>query len=66
MAEEAKKKKKIRIRSKYGAGDFYIVVTTLILTVIGMVAVFSASYYTAISKYGDPNYYLKNNAVCWP
>lgn len=63
MAEETKKKKKIRIRSKYGAGDFYIVVTTLILTVIGMVAVFSASYYTAISKYGDPNYYLKNNAV---
>ena len=56
-------KKKVRIKSKFGEGDFYIVLTTLILTVIGMVAVFSASYYTAISKYGDPNYYLKNNAM---
>ncbi|MBR6236192.1 MAG: cell division protein FtsW [Firmicutes bacterium] len=63
MAEAAKKKKKIRIKSKFGEGDFYIVVTTLILSVIGIVAVFSASYYTAISKFGDPNYYLKNNAI---
>ena len=63
LAEETKKKKKIRIKSKFGEGDFYVVVTTLILSVIGIVAVFSASYYTAISKYGDPNYYLKNNAI---
>ncbi|MBO4862557.1 MAG: cell division protein FtsW [Firmicutes bacterium] len=63
MAEKAKKKKKIRFRSKFGEGDFIVIIATLILTVIGMVAVFSASYYTAISKYGDPNYYLKNNAM---
>ena len=63
MAEEAKKKKKIRIKSKFGEGDFYVVIATLILSVMGIVAVFSASYYTAISKYGDPNYYLKNNAI---
>ena len=63
MAETAKKKKKIRIKSRFGEGDFLVVITTLILSVIGIVAVFSASYYTAISKYGDPNYYLKNNAM---
>ena len=63
MTEEAKKKKKIRIKSKFGEGDFYVVIATLILSVMGIVAVFSASYYTAISKYGDPNYYLKNNAI---
>ena len=63
MADTAKKKKKFRIKSKFGEGDFIVVLTTLILTVIGIVAVFSASYYTAISKYGDPRYYLKNNAM---
>ena len=56
--------KKVRLKSKFGEGDFGVLVTTLILSVIGIVAVFSASYYTAISKYGDPYYYLKNN-VMW-
>ena len=63
MADKAKKKKRFRYKSRFGEGDFIVIITTLILTVIGIVAVFSASYYTAISKYGDPNYYLKNNAM---
>ena len=56
-------RKKIRIKSRFGEGDFGVVVTTLILSIVGIVAVFSASYYSALSKEGDPNYYLKNNLM---
>ena len=56
-------RKKIRIKSRFGEGDFGVVITTLILSIVGIVAVFSASYYSALSKYGDPNYYLKNNRM---
>ncbi|MBR5731071.1 MAG: cell division protein FtsW [Firmicutes bacterium] len=55
--------RKVRIKSRFGEGDFGVVVTTLILSIVGIVAVFSASYYSALSKYGDPNYYLKNNLM---
>ncbi len=57
-------KRKIKIRTRFGEGDFGVLVTTLILSVFGIVMVYSASYYTALSKYGDPNYYLKNN-IMW-
>ena len=60
----AKTKRRYKLKSKFGEGDFIVVITTLILTVIGIVAVYSASYYTAISKFGDPNYYLKND-IMW-
>ena len=56
-------RKKIRIKSRFGEGDFGVVITTLILSIVGIVAVFSASYYSALSKEGDPNYYLKNNLM---
>ena len=59
----ARKKTKIKIKNRYGEGDFGVVITTLILTVFGIVMVYSSSYYTALSKYGDPNYYLKNNII---
>ena len=55
--------KKTRIRNRYGEGDFGVLTTTLILTVFGVIMVYSASYYTALSKYGDPGYYLKNNMM---
>ena len=55
--------KKIKIKKRFGEGDFGVVITTLLLSVFGIVMVYSASYYTALSKYGDPNYYLKNNII---
>ena len=57
-------KKKIKIKKRIGEGDFGIVIATLLLSVFGIVMVYSSSYYTALSKYGDPNYYLKNN-IMW-
>lgn len=54
---------KVRIKNRYGEGDFGVITTTLLLTVFGVVMVYSASYYTALSKYGDPSYYLKNNMM---
>ena len=59
----AKKSRKIRIKSRYGEGDFGVLITTLILCVFGIIMVYSASYYTALSKYGDPHYYLRNNLM---
>ena len=55
--------KKLRIKSKYSEGDFGVLTTTLILTVFGVIMVYSASYYTALRKYGDPGYYLRNNML---
>ena len=54
---------KLRIKSRYSEGDFGVLTTTLILTVFGVIMVYSASYYTALSKYGDPGYYLRNNMM---
>ena len=56
-------KKKIRIKSRYGEGDFGVLISTLILSVFGIIMVYSASYYTALSKTGDPQSYLKNNLM---
>lgn len=53
-------KKKRIIRS----GDFGMIVSTLILSLFGVIMVFSASYYTGLSKYGDAFYYLKD-ALKW-
>lgn len=41
-----------------GPGDFWLVVLVLILTVFGIVMVFSASYYSAINASGNPYSYL--------
>ena len=59
----AKKSRKIRIKSRYGEGDFGVLIATLILCVFGIIMVYSASYYTALSKFGDPHYYLRNNLM---
>ncbi len=56
----AKIKKKAR---KIKSGDFVLTFLVLGLVVFGIVMVFSASYYNAISDYGDPYYYLKRNLV---
>jgi len=48
---------------KMKSGDFLIVLITMALVIFGVTMVFSASYYTAISDYGDPYYFLKREIV---
>ena len=55
--------KKRKYISKFHEGDFWLIVTTLALSLFGLIMVFSASYYTGLSKYSDALYYLKQNVV---
>lgn len=54
---------KKKLSSKFHEGDYWMIVITVILSLFGLVMVFSASYYTALSKYNDPLYYLKNDLI---
>ncbi|MDX9888044.1 MAG: putative lipid II flippase FtsW [Anaerovoracaceae bacterium] len=45
------------------SGDFLIVLITMAFVIFGVTMVFSASYYTAISDYGDPYYFLKREII---
>lgn len=54
------KGEKIKIKS----GDFVLVFIVMALVVFGIVMVFSASYYVAISEYDDPYHYLKSD-IMW-
>lgn len=47
--------------SKYN--DFILIFLTLILIVFGVIMVFSASYYSALSKYGDAYHFLIRDGV---
>lgn len=44
-------------------GDFLIILLSLGLSLFGLVMVFSASYYSAISKTGSPYTYLQNDLM---
>ncbi|MDY4060386.1 MAG: putative lipid II flippase FtsW [Anaerovoracaceae bacterium] len=46
--------KKRLLTKRIGTMDFPLLVTTIILVMIGVVAVFSASYYSSISESGSP------------
>ena len=54
--------KKKRLKIKKG-GDLTVLIMTLILSLFGIVAVYSASYYFALSKTGDSSTYLKSNTM---
>ncbi|MDD6190045.1 MAG: putative lipid II flippase FtsW [Firmicutes bacterium] len=59
-----KKTKKIRpIASKGESVDFVLLVVTLVLVALGLTAVFSASYYSSISKGQTPYYYLIRDGI---
>ena len=45
---------KLFITKKIGPMDFPLMITTLLLVLIGIVAVFSASFYSSISESGSP------------
>lgn len=61
MTDTAAVKTKKRFVSKFHEGDYWLIASTLLLTLFGVVMVFSASYYTGLSKFGDPFYYLKDD-----
>ncbi len=44
-------------------GDFVILLLTLALTVFGVIMVFSASYYSALSKFGNAYHYLIRDTI---
>ncbi len=45
--------------------DMYLIALTVVLTVAGLVAVYSASFVIALARFGDPNYYiLRQLAFC--
>lgn len=54
-------KKMNRIQSK--TGDLSILLLVAILVIFGIVMIFSASYYSAISTWGDPYHYLKRQII---
>lgn len=54
----AKKKKMLKTE-----GDFLFLILVLVLTVFGVVMIYSASYYHSISKYGNPYYFLRNDLL---
>ena len=39
--------------------DYFILIATLILVVFGLIMVFSATYYSSVTKNGDGYYYFK-------
>jgi len=52
-----------KIGSKFHEGDYWMIIATVILSLFGLIMVFSASYYTGLSKYGDATYYLKSDLL---
>lgn len=60
MAKRYRFKK--RDKSKV-SGDYILAILVLALVVFGILMVFSASYYTALSKEGDAYYYLKRDII---
>lgn len=59
---KAKNEKKLK-NTGMKSGDFILVILTLSLVVFGVIMVFSASYYYAISEEGDAYYYLKRDLI---
>ena len=57
-----KKKKKIIIH-RFHAMDYPLVMTSLLLSLFGIVMAFSASYYYSISKFGSPYHLLISNLM---
>lgn len=52
-------KGKIKLKS----GDFVLTILMMALVIFGIIMVFSASYYVAISDYGNPYYYLMRHCI---
>ncbi|MCR5481828.1 MAG: putative lipid II flippase FtsW [Clostridia bacterium] len=54
---------KVKRARKWAINDFILVFLTMSLVIFGVVMVFSASYYNAISEKGNPYYFLIRDAI---
>ena len=54
---------RLAVHTKQKTGDLSIVLLVTILVIFGIVMIFSASYYYAISQYDDPYHYLKRQII---
>lgn len=54
---------KVKHIRKWASNDFLLVFLTMSLVIFGVVMVFSASYYNAISEEGNPYYFLIRDGV---
>ena len=45
-------------RKKLKSGDYFLFLLVMALVVFGIIMIFSASYYSALSKTGNPYEYL--------
>lgn len=61
-----RKKKKIRKKNKYKGIDLYIFCSVLVLVAIGIIMVFSASYYDALYKHKNVFYFLSKELTWSP
>ncbi|WP_206460518.1 putative lipid II flippase FtsW [Anaerovorax sp. IOR16] len=59
MAKKQRENEKIKMKT----GDFVLTILMMGLVLFGIIMVFSASYYVAISDYGNPYYYLIRDAI---
>lgn len=58
------KRDKLTVKNtKVKSGDFILVIMTLALVIFGIIMVFSASYYYAMNKFGNPYHYLLRDIV---
>ena len=64
--KKGKKKKKVKRKSKLGSVNPYILYSVLALVAIGIIMVFSASYYDALYKHKDVFYFLKKELTWVP
>ena len=64
--KKGKNKKKVKRKSKLGTVNPYILYSVLALVAIGIIMVFSASYYDALYKHKDVFYFLKKELTWVP
>lgn len=54
---------RLKIEKKRAHGDVLLIAAVILLSVIGMVFIYSASNYSANATYGDPLYFVKKQAI---
>ncbi|WP_133015885.1 putative lipid II flippase FtsW [Clostridium cuniculi] len=64
--KKGKSKKKVKRKSNIGSVNLYILYSVLALVAIGIIMVFSASYYDALYKHKDVFYFLKKELTWAP
>ncbi len=54
---------KAKVKDRAKSGDFWIIFFTMILSLFGIIMVFSAGYYIAMSRTGSPYSYIRSDAM---